>query len=155
MIVARGGDGEKDFVLMILEPANLAKLQLGQPIVKSLNEFIPELTTKIDLLLAWCPDVGYLEERVKSGIGLVDALKDAMTRAEVFNARASAMGKQSISASLGRNGAAKGPKGGWLVLSEIGDDLKVKAVGVARVDGKKIKADTYYQIKSGKFVKAE
>ena len=85
MIAARGGDGEKDFVLMILEPANLAKLQLGQPIVKSLNEFIPELTTKIDLLLAWCPDVGYLEERVKSGIGLVDALKDAMTRAEVFN----------------------------------------------------------------------
>ena len=64
------------------------------------------------------------------------------------------MGKQSIAASLGHNGAAKGPKGGWLVLSEIGDDLKVKAVGVARVDGKKIKADTYYQIKGGKFVEA-
>jgi hypothetical protein len=64
------------------------------------------------------------------------------------------MGEQSIAASLGRNGAAKGPKGGWLVLSEIGDDLKVKAVGVARVDGKKIKADTYYQIKGGKFVEA-
>ena len=70
-------------------------------------------------------------------------------------AQASAMGEQSIAASLGRNGAAKGPKGGWLVLSEIGDDLKVKAVGVARVDGKKIKADTYYQIKGGKFVEAE
>ena len=70
------------------------------------------------------------------------------------SARSAAMGKQSIAASLGRNGAAKGPKGGWLVLSEIGDDLKVKAVGVARVDGKKIKADTYYQIKGGKFVEA-
>ena len=70
-------------------------------------------------------------------------------------ARASAMGKQSIAASLGRNGAAKGPKGGWLVLSEIGDDLKVKGVGVARVDGKKIKADTYYQIEGGKFIEAK
>ena len=70
------------------------------------------------------------------------------------SARSAAMGKQSIAASLGHNGAAKGPKGGWLVLSEIGDDLKVKAVGVARVDGKKIKADTYYQIKGGKFVEA-
>ena len=70
------------------------------------------------------------------------------------SARSAAMGKQSIAASLGHNGAAKGPKGGWLVLSEIGDDLKVKAVGVARVDGKKIKADTYYQIRGGKFVEA-
>ena len=70
------------------------------------------------------------------------------------SAHSAAMGKQSIAASLGHNGAAKGPKGGWLVLSEIGDDLKVKAVGVARVDGKKIKADTYYQIKGGKFVEA-
>jgi hypothetical protein len=65
------------------------------------------------------------------------------------------MGKQSIAASLGSNGMAKGPKGGWLVLSEIGDDLKIKAVGVARVDGKKIKADTYYQIKGGKFVEVK
>ena len=71
-----------------------------------------------------------------------------------YSAHSAAMGKQSIAASLGHNGAAKGPKGGWLVLSEIGDDLKVKAVGVARVDGKKIKADTYYQIKGGKFVEA-
>jgi len=71
------------------------------------------------------------------------------------SARASAMGKQSIAASLGSNGMAKGPKGGWLVLSEIGDDLKIKAVRVARVDGKKIKADTYYQIKGGKFVEVK
>jgi hypothetical protein len=65
------------------------------------------------------------------------------------------MGKQSIAASLGRNAMAKGPKAGWLVLSEIGYDLKIKAVGVARVDGKKIKADTYYQIKGGKFVEVK
>ena len=71
------------------------------------------------------------------------------------SARASAMGKQSIAASLGSNGMAKGSKGGWLVLSEIGDDLKIKAVRVARVDGKKIKADTYYQIKGGKFVEVK
>jgi hypothetical protein len=50
MIVARGGgkDGT-DVVLMVLEPGNIAKMQIGQPIVKSLNEFLPELPIKVDL----------------------------------------------------------------------------------------------------------
>ena len=69
-----------------------------------------------------------------------------------YSSHAATTGKESISAAFGRNGSAKGPIGGWLVLSEIDDNSKIKAVGVARVDGKKIKADTFYKIKNGKFV---
>jgi hypothetical protein len=71
------------------------------------------------------------------------------------SAQASAKGKHSIAASLGRNGQAKGPLKGWLVLSEIADDGAIKAMDIARVDGKKIKADTFYSLKGGKFVEAK
>jgi hypothetical protein len=71
-----------------------------------------------------------------------------------YSAKASAMGKESIAAALGYQGQAKGPLNGWLVLAEIDGNLKIRAVGVARVDGKKIKADTYYTLKGGKFTEA-
>ena len=65
------------------------------------------------------------------------------------------MGKQSIAVSLGRNGSAKGSLKCWLVLSEIDEAGNVKAIGVARVDGKNIKANRFYQLKGGKFVEVE
>jgi hypothetical protein len=71
------------------------------------------------------------------------------------SAHSSTKGKHAIAAALGYKGAAQGALGGWLVLSEIGDDLSVKAIGVARVDGKKIKADTLYSLRGGKFVEVE
>jgi len=70
-------------------------------------------------------------------------------------AKASVTGKNSIAASLGKNGQAKAAKGDWIMLSEYGDDGSIKAIGVARVSGRKIKADTYYSLKGGKFVKAK
>ena len=70
-------------------------------------------------------------------------------------AKASVTGKNSIAASLGKNGQAKAAKGDWIILSEYGDDGSIKAIGVARVSGRKIKADTYYSLKGGKFVKAK
>ena len=50
--------------------------------------------------------------------------------------------------------------GCWIVLaewSESSDLEKVKPIGVkaAKVDGKKIKADTWYELKAGKFVEAK
>jgi hypothetical protein len=66
------------------------------------------------------------------------------------SAQASALGKQSIAASFGCEGKAKGALGNWIVLAEWGDG-KIKHMGLARVDGKKIKADTFYVLKGGKF----
>jgi hypothetical protein len=55
-------------------------------------------------------------------------------------------------------GTAKGAVGVWLVLSEWEQDgneeygWKRKTVKAVKVDGKKIKADTFYMLKAGKVV---
>jgi hypothetical protein len=67
-------------------------------------------------------------------------------------AQASVKGNQCIAASLGAEGQAKGAKGNWIVLSEW-EDGKIKAMGIAQIDGKKIEADTFYRLVNGKFTK--
>ena len=62
-------------------------------------------------------------------------------------------GDNSIAASLGIKGKAKSSLGNWLVLSEYDSNLNLKWVKSAQVDGEKIKPDTFYRLKNGKFVK--
>ena len=69
-----------------------------------------------------------------------------------YSAQASVKGNQCIAASLGAEGQAKGAKGNWIVLSEW-EDGKIKAMGIAQIDGKKIEADTFYRLVNGKFTK--
>lgn len=68
-------------------------------------------------------------------------------------------GKQSIAIATGDNGKAKGIKGSWLVLTETEqqDDgtCIVKEVKAFKVDGKKIKPNTFYILKDGEAVKTE
>ena len=71
-----------------------------------------------------------------------------------YSAQSSVAGEQCIAASLGVAGQAKGIKGNWIVLAEW-DDGKIKAMGIARIDGKKIKSDTFYTLKGGKFVEVK
>lgn len=53
MIAARLHDDKGGICLMlVLEPGNFEKLKKGEPIHKWLNEFMPELQTKIELLFA-------------------------------------------------------------------------------------------------------
>ena len=66
-------------------------------------------------------------------------------------------GKGSVALSVGREARAKGSLGSWIVLTqchrseEDGQDY-IDLVKVAKVDGKRIKADTWYTLKEGKFV---
>lgn len=66
-------------VMLVLEPGNIEKLKQGMPIHKWLNEFIPELRTKIELLFAYSPDVEWVAaEMQRRGIGKEgDAIKMA------------------------------------------------------------------------------
>ena len=57
----------------------------------------------------------------------------------------------------GKNSAAKAKAGSWITLSEwVYDEEKgitiPKCVKTEYVDGKRIKADTWYQLKKGKFI---
>jgi hypothetical protein len=88
MIAARlHGDG-KLIVLMVLEPGNIEKLKQGQPIHKFLNEFIPELPTKIELMFAYSPDVEWVaQEMVKdprNALRLAEILQESLSRKEVL-----------------------------------------------------------------------
>lgn len=71
---------------------------------------------------------------------------------------ASNTGEKGISSSLGVNSKAKGLKGTWLVLAEwviVDGGYEVKEVKTVKVDGKKIKTDTLYQLIDGKFVEVQ
>ena len=67
---------------------------------------------------------------------------------------ASATGEESCSVALGYEAKAKGAKGCWITLAEWADiDDKWHRIDVRtrKVDGKHIKADTWYQLIEGKF----
>ena len=72
------------------------------------------------------------------------------------NSVASNLGQKSIASCLGVRGQASGKKGTWLVVAEwIQDEdwnWEVKEVKTVKVDGKKIKEDTYYALENGEFV---
>ena len=69
---------------------------------------------------------------------------------------ASNLGQKSISSCLGVRGQVSGKKGTWLVVAEwIQDEdwnWEVKEVKTVKVDGKKIKENTYYTLEHGEFV---
>ena len=69
-------------------------------------------------------------------------------------------GTDSIASGIGRNGKIKAKKGNWIVLAEWVYDNKKgsyipKCVKTAKIDGKKLKEDTFYELKNGKFVKSK
>ena len=76
------------------------------------------------------------------------------------NKSGASAGKGSVALSVGRDTRAKGSLGSWIVLtqchkSEEDEQDYIDLVKVAKVDGKHIKADTWYTLKEGKFVIAD
>ena len=67
-------------------------------------------------------------------------------------------GKESVAIATGYESKAKGALGCWIVLSEWkGIDNKYHIIDVqsAKVDGEKIKADTFYRLVNGEFVEVD
>ena len=71
-------------------------------------------------------------------------------------ANAEVKSKDAVAAAVGIGSNARGALGSWLVLAEWERDSEckwhIKDVKAAQVDGEKIKADTFYQLKGGEFV---
>ena len=73
------------------------------------------------------------------------------------SAQINSTGEYSVIMCAGKNSAAKAKAGSWITLSEwVYDEEKgitiPKCVKTEYVDGKRIKADTWYQLKKGKFI---
>ena len=68
-------------------------------------------------------------------------------------------GKESVAMCTGYEGKARGALGCWIVLAEWAEDNEgrdhIVDVQSAKVDGEKIKADTFYQLVNSEFVEAK
>ena len=76
-----------------------------------------------------------------------------------YRSAASVKGKDSVAIVTGKDSKAKGNEGCWIVLTERGgwdrETYPIKNVKAFRVDGIKIKADTWYKLVNGKAVEVE
>ena len=70
------------------------------------------------------------------------------------SSKAKVTGKNSIAVANGINSRVSGVIGSYIVGSEYKDGVLID-VQVAKVDGKKIKENTWYQLNKGKFVTAD
>ena len=99
--------------------------------------------------------VEYIKENVdwKDSTATNTGDRSAATNTGDYSA-ASVEGKESVAMAIGYESKARGALGCWIVLSEWGkiDDkhhiIDVKSV---KVDGDKIKADTWYILENGEF----
>ena len=67
-------------------------------------------------------------------------------------------GKESVAMAIGYNSKAKGSLGCFIVLAEykeLGYEYHIVDVKSAKVDGEKIKPDTFYKLINGEFVEAD
>ena len=68
-------------------------------------------------------------------------------------------GKESIAIVTGKDSKAAGALGDWIVLTERGewngDTCPIKEVKAVKVDGEKIKPDTWYQLVGGEIVEVK
>ena len=76
------------------------------------------------------------------------------------SAQLASSGENSIVAGIGIDNIAKGAKGNWLVLAEwVYSDKKncyiPKCVKSKKIDGEKIKENTFYRLVDGKFVEVK
>ena len=66
--------------------------------------------------------------------------------------------KESVAIATGYESKARGALGCWIVLSEwkeIDNEYNIIDVQSAKVDGEKIKADTFYRLVNGEFVEED
>ena len=78
--------------------------------------------------------------------------------AQGYYGHASVGGKDAIAAAFGIEGKAKACLGSWIMLAEwvfMGDGWHIKTVKTAKIDGEKLKADTWYMLKNGEFEEVE
>jgi hypothetical protein len=71
-----------------------------------------------------------------------------------YRSAASVEGSESVAIVTGKDSKASGAKGCWIVLTERDDDYHILSVKAVKVDGKKVKAGTFYTLRDGKVVTA-
>ena len=61
-------------------------------------------------------------------------------------------GNNSVSVNAGVGGKVKGKIGCWFCLTEWSNKQEIVCVKATKIDGKKIKEDTWYTLKNKEFI---
>jgi hypothetical protein len=80
MAAKLSAEGGKVCLMLVLEPGNIEKLAKGEPIQKWLNEFLPELTRPIEILLMYSPDIVWVAQKMRA-----EGVTDAVRMAEIID----------------------------------------------------------------------
>ena len=104
---------------------------------------------------------GYGSQLAASGYGsqLAASGDGSKLAASGYGSQLAASGKRSVVAAIGPNSIAKAAEGCWITLAEWGLDNEASliplCVKTCQVDGKTIKADTFYKLINGEFVEVK
>ena len=96
---------------------------------------------------------GYGAQLASSGDGakLASSGYGAQLASSGDGAQLASSGYNSVLCGIGHNNIAQAAKGSWITLAEYDNDGGVKLVKTRKVDGKHIKANTWYKLVNGKF----
>ena len=72
-----------------------------------------------------------------------------------YSAQLEVKGEKSVAANIGVAGIIKGKVGTWITLAEYSSNYECIFVKSAKIDGKRIKADTWYKLQNKKFVEVK
>jgi hypothetical protein len=71
-------------LMLVLEPGNIEKLKLGQPVIKRMSKLDPQAAHDFEVAIAFTPDSIWVSEQIRGGKGIAEALEESITRPEVF-----------------------------------------------------------------------
>ena len=89
---------------------------------------------------------------------IVSSGKFAQIGSSGYGVQINSTGKYSVICCAGNNSIAKGKIGSWITLSEWkeeGEEYIPVCVKTEKIDGERIKEDTYYKLQNGEFVEVE
>lgn len=118
----------------------------------------------IDKLVKACIDFRFARiEKMLPNTGNYGAVSNTGYKGAASNTgnygAAETFGKHSIAMSVGKNSKARGALGTWIVLAERGEwdgvGYPIKDIQAFRVDGEKVKADTWYMLMNGQLKECE
>ena len=121
------------------------KLRIGAKLT-----FAGLVKASVDFMMQTCKEVDK-----KNSAKMASSGDSAKMASSGYSAQMASSGKNSVVAAIGYNSMAKAAKGSWITLAEwVRDDAGnwiPALVKTRKVDGKHIKADTWYKLKNGTF----
>lgn len=156
-----------DYYPLVDDNGNLTEFAeveaLDEPKTDDNQNFVSKklkIGTKLDFAGLIKASVNFDFEKVGSSKVRNTARRNAQIVSSGYSAKIVSNGKYAVICCAGTDCIAKGKVGSWITLSEWAYSEKECVripicVKTEQIDGKKIKADTFYRLKNGEFVEVK